>query len=187
MIINHLILSSASRRRAGDDGVDMDVAAEILPPDVQDHGEADVPAEPFWVVAKLKVGAGGGPGTAASTVGGPGGSLRTGPQDVGHLQRWPRGRHCMAGSVHRSVAARFREIRQLQQVQGGRRGLGLALGQVERFLLVRGEVCPSLHNIVVHPSLYRRLLAPGLARLFRIDAPWVGDQTLSQLSRSRLD
>ena len=212
---------AGTERPAGDDGVDMDVAAEVLPPGVQDHGEADLPAEPPGIAAELQEGAGcgleeqvvdeagiagddgvevvgqrehhmpvadveepgalaldpaglgkglalgavpvaaggvlDGAGAAFAARGGepperggaavhhrPGGPelpirdrvfpavvVEPGAQDVGHLQRRPRGRRRMAGAVHRSAAARLRGLRQFQQVQWGRRGPVPALGQVE--------------------------------------------------------
>ena len=49
-------------------------------------------------------------------------------QDIGDLQRRPGGGRRMAGAVHRSGAA---GVRELQQIQGRRRGPDPVLGQVQ--------------------------------------------------------
>ena len=49
-------------------------------------------------------------------------------QDIGDLQRRPGGGRRMAGAVHGSGAA---GVRELQQIQGGRRGPDPVLGQVQ--------------------------------------------------------
>ena len=48
------------QRAAGDDGMDMDVPAEVLSPRVQHHGDAGLPAEPAWIAPELEQRLGGG-------------------------------------------------------------------------------------------------------------------------------
>jgi len=39
---------------AGDHAVDMDVLIEPLPPSVQDHGDAELAAEPAWIAPEFQ-------------------------------------------------------------------------------------------------------------------------------------